>query len=180
MNALPFPRSYWADPGLLLAGCYPGDRNPKLAEEKLRGLLECGVRTVINLTEEFETNHRDQAFEPYDETLRRLAETMNIAATCLRHPVRDMGIPSERRMGEIVASIDESIGRDDAVYVHCWGGKGRTGTVVGVHLIRRGLATADEFVETIAKLRTHDPGRGNSPETRGQIEFVRQYVRDCR
>lgn len=42
-------RSYRIVPGTLLAGCYPGAKNPKEAEPKLEGLLACGIRFVVNL-----------------------------------------------------------------------------------------------------------------------------------
>ena len=44
---LPFPRSYWVEPGRLLAGFYPGDSDPVEAEYKLQALLDCGVSRVF-------------------------------------------------------------------------------------------------------------------------------------
>jgi hypothetical protein len=46
--------------------------------------------------------------------------------------------------------------------------------VVGVYLVRRGLATAANFVDAIAELRSGAPGE--SPETEEQIEFVRSFL----
>jgi hypothetical protein len=172
----PFPRSYWADPGRLLAGCYPGDPDPGIAEQKLRGLLECGVRTVISLMQETETDHRGRAFEPYAQTLERLARESVAGIACQRHSITDMATPSRRTMHRIQAAIDDSIGAGRPVYVHCWGGRGRTGTVVGAYLIRHGLATAQDFVDVIARLRARDAGGGPSPETPDQVAFVRRYV----
>ena len=34
ITPVPSPRSYWVIPGKLLAGCYPGDKNPKEATAK--------------------------------------------------------------------------------------------------------------------------------------------------
>ena len=175
-RAVPFPRSYWADPGRLLAGCYPGDLDSGVAECKVRGLLECGVRTVINLTEEFETGHKDRAFVPYTDLLERFAADLGVEATHQRLPIRDLNVPAPGRMEEIQAAIDASLAAGRPVYVHCWGGRGRTGTVVGVYLIRRGLATEDDFVEVMAELRRNDPGGGAAPENAAQIGFVRRFV----
>jgi hypothetical protein len=48
---VPFPRSYWVIPGKLLAGCYPGAKDPKeataeervLGESQERGLDSAGL-----------------------------------------------------------------------------------------------------------------------------------------
>ena len=53
----PFDRSYWVVPGKLLAGCYPGDKNREIAKKKLQGLIDCGIRLVVNLMEESELDH---------------------------------------------------------------------------------------------------------------------------
>jgi hypothetical protein len=169
----PPERSYWADPGRLLGGAYPGDARPELADRKLRALLDVGVRTFVNLMEPDERDHSGRPFVPYEPRVQRLAEEIGIEATSLRFPIRDFGIPSAELLREILASIDASLARGRPVYVHCWGGRGRTGTVVGSYLIRHGIATPGNFVAVIARLRASDAGGGPSPETSDQIEFVK-------
>jgi len=44
-----FNRMYWADPGRLLAGDYPGDIDSEMAMQKLAYLVESGIGQVINL-----------------------------------------------------------------------------------------------------------------------------------
>ena len=46
---LPFPNSYWVVDGKLLAGHYAGDTEEAVAYDKLKGLLESGVRHVVKL-----------------------------------------------------------------------------------------------------------------------------------
>ncbi|MFO8058219.1 MAG: hypothetical protein R6V10_13075 [bacterium] len=43
----PFPKTWWIKQDLFLAGCYPGDRDPEKARQKLSGLLALGVRAVV-------------------------------------------------------------------------------------------------------------------------------------
>ena len=62
----------------------------------------------------------------------------------------------------------------DPVYVHCYGGIGRTGTVVGCWLIEQGAA-GDDPIATIAELRANIRFRRPSPETREQVAFVRGW-----
>ena len=58
MNNIPFDRSYWVVPGRLLAGYYPGDRQEEVMTLKLQGLLDCGIRCIINLMEPDETDYK--------------------------------------------------------------------------------------------------------------------------
>ena len=58
--------------------------------------------------------------------------------------------------------------------MHCYGGIGRTGTVVGCWLIEQGAA-GDDPIATIAELRANIRFRRPSPETREQIAFVRDW-----
>ncbi|RLB93118.1 MAG: hypothetical protein DRH76_10535 [Deltaproteobacteria bacterium] len=63
------------------------------------------------------------------------------------------------------------------MYLHCRGGSGRTGTVVGGCLVRRGLADAHTVVDQISRLREDVATKWPRlpPETRAQIEFVRSW-----
>jgi hypothetical protein len=48
---VPFNRSYWVVPGKLLAGGYPGSRDPIEEERNLKGLIQAEIRHVISLLE---------------------------------------------------------------------------------------------------------------------------------
>ena len=80
-------------------------------------------------------------------------------------------------MHTILDTIDQSLEDGSPVYVHCWGGVGRTGTVVGCWLLRHELAEPTNVLDTIMGLRKQDRERGQrmSPETAGQQRFVKQW-----
>jgi protein-tyrosine phosphatase len=65
------------------------------------------------------------------------------------------------------------------VYVHCWGGAGRTGLVIGAWLVRHGMA-GDAALAEVQRLYdgTRRPGdrRRRSPETWEQQEYVRRWA----
>lgn len=175
---VPFPRSYWVVPGKLLAGCYPGDKNSKQAEEKLRGILTCGIRVVVNLMEEDEFGHDGESFVLYEETFRRIAKEIGEEVECIRIPIPDLSAPSRELMVKILDRIDRAISKGKAVLVHCWGGKGRTGTVVGCYLARHGFAMGKDALQRIEELRKNDPtSHEASPETDSQRRLVKYWRR---
>ena len=176
MTQVPIDRSYWVEPGLFLAGAFPGHPDPEQATARIRAFLSAGIRTFVNLMFEYETDHDQNLFVPYAPTVEREAARMGIEAHCHRYRIRDVSTPSIELMDEIQATLRESFARNAPVYVHCWGGKGRTGQVVGIYLIEQGLATSEDFVQVIAELREADTGVGESPETLEQIDFVTRYV----
>jgi hypothetical protein len=176
MSSPPFERAYWVESGRLLAGAYPGDYDRFESRRRIGALLDCGIRTIVSLMEAREEG-LDPCGEPaYARLVGELARERGVPALCQRFEIHDYSVPTEAGMREILGAIDASLAREHPVYLHCWGGRGRTGTVVGVHLIRRGLATPEDFLDVIARLRRHDPGQGSSPETRAQIEFVRAFA----
>jgi len=168
----PFDRSYWVIPGKLLAGYYPGDRQRDLMVEKLRGLLNCGIRSVINLMEPDERDHEGRPFVDYGPVLKRMADGA-APITCHRMPVQDLNIPTAIFMIQILDTIDASLHEDQPVYVHCWGGRGRTGTVVGCWLARHGIAEGEGVLEKIKELRRTDAkAHWPSPEMPDQVRMV--------
>jgi protein-tyrosine phosphatase len=80
-------------------------------------------------------------------------------------------------MNRILNKIDSSLSRDWPVYVHYWGGRGRTGTVVGCYLVRTGLS-GQEALRKIEDLRQFEPtSHRPSPETREQRELVISWAK---
>jgi hypothetical protein len=171
--AVPFARSYWVVPGLLLAGYYPGSLNADEASAQIQGLLNAGIRRVVNLMEVEESNHGDEPFVPYEPVLTMLAAEEGVAAKMERFPIRDQCATTHEHMTEILNCIDSAIETGLPVYVHCWGGKGRTGMVVGCYLARHGIASGAAALETVRDLRKRDPkAHEPSPETSEQRALV--------
>jgi hypothetical protein len=168
----PTSSSYWVVPGTLLAGAYPGDPEPDQHLQKVRALVGAGIRTFVNLMEEGETDHAHKPFVPYEDLAVRLCPEV----TCVRHPIRNLSVPSAADMIAILDAIDGSLNAGKPVYVHCWGGVGRTGTVVGCWLLRHRLAEPSDVLDVLMRLRRHDQERSNrmSPETGEQQTFVRK------
>jgi protein tyrosine/serine phosphatase len=172
----PFPRSYWVVPGKFLAGYYPGSRDSVTAQAKLKNLLEHGIRHFINLMERDEDNFEGEKFVPYEDQLQNMANEMNIPIELAHAPIRDMNIPLVAEMIRILDQIDRAMEHNPAVYLHCWGGRGRTGTVVGCYLARHGMAVGEAALDLLGELRQDDPiSHLPSPESKIQAEFVRTW-----
>jgi protein tyrosine/serine phosphatase len=177
-SSVPFPRSYCVVPGKFLAGYYPGSRDSATAERKLKNLLEHGVRQIVNLMEREEKNFRGERFVPYEDRLQTVAGETDIPIKVVHMPIRDMEIPPVEFMVSILDEIDQAIENNPAVYVHCWAGRGRTGTVVGCYLARHGLAVGEAALNLLAELRQNDPmSYLSSPENEIQAEFVCNWPR---
>ena len=163
--------AYWVTPGRLLAGPYPGAKYGVEAEGKLEDFLDLGVTCFIDLTEEGESN-----LEPYAALLRTLARRRGVQVTHLRMPIRDVDVASPWQMRAIQDAISRALDAGEIVYVHCWGGVGRTGTVIGCHLVQNTGHPGPEALLAIKRLR-RDTKRAHrpSPETGAQRAMVEHW-----
>lgn len=163
--------SYWVLDGQLLAGPYPGAPKKAEAAAKLEAFLDAGVTCFIDLTEEGE----GPPLHSYSALLRQLARKRKTRVTHLRLPVRDVDIPTSWQMRAILSAIRLALAEGETVYVHCWGGVGRTGTVVGCLLVEDGIPVGD-VLDLLARLR-RDTQRAHrtSPETHEQRTFIEHW-----
>ncbi len=172
----PIPDSYSVAhptpyPGRLLAGEYPGAKDPADAARKLGRFLDAGVNTFIDLTEEDEYH-----LHPYAAEAQTLGAARGQAISHNRQAIPDLGTPTEEEMRRILDAIDAALAQGATVYVHCYGGVGRTGTVVGCWLARHGLSGA-AALERIAAWRAGTPdGARVSPETEAQRQMVLNWA----
>ena len=47
----------------------------------------------------------------------------------LYFPIKNRGIPSMAELKEIVARLEKEVKAGHTLYIHCWGGRGRAGTI---------------------------------------------------
>jgi hypothetical protein len=84
------------------------------------------LELFIDLTEETE------GLLPYRDLLKA-----HNGVSHRRFPIRDVSTPHSREVTTaILDTIDAEIAKDGLVYVHCWGGVGRTGLIIGCWLAR--------------------------------------------
>jgi hypothetical protein len=174
MPAKPFPQSFWVHENLLCAGCYPGDQDPATRDAKLHGLLDCGIHRVLSLMEATERGRGGRPFEPYVPRLQELAAERELDVECLSLPLPDARAPAPPALEKVLEVIETGLRNKTPTYLHCWGGHGRTGTVVACHLIRKGR-TAQQAIDMLLQLRANLP-KNHHPFEGGQQQFVRSWA----
>jgi protein tyrosine/serine phosphatase len=163
--------SYWVLPGQLLAGEYPGSRDEDEARRKLRWLLDQGINYCLDLTQANESGLKSYAPWFSDEAGRIGREIWH-----KRLAIPDMGVPESRFMRRILDQLDDALQLGCTVYLHCYGGIGRTGTVVGCYLVRHGMS-GPQAIDQIARWRLSTPdGWKPSPETRPQTDLILRWA----
>ena len=151
----------------VFAGEYPGDKYGEKAEHKLQRMIHFGVRHFVDLTEEGE--HESYAYLlPPD-------------CTHTRFPIRDVSVPqSIDQACDVVNKIKELSKRDDGfVYLHCWGGVGRTGILAACYLAEEMKEPSFEIVmKNLRNCFSKMPKSSHrvTPETKDQETFIRKYI----
>jgi hypothetical protein len=173
--ALPIPDCYWVTPGVLLAGEYPGASEDTRAWSRLEKFVKVGLRVFLDLTR---PDDRDgQGLRPYNLLLQKLAIEKDLQLTYINSPIRDRHIPTETQMVEILGLIDLYIAQKKPVYVHCWGGIGRTGTVISCYLIEKQGLSAEAAIQKMNELRSNTPDALKpSPQSVSQEQFIQHWA----
>jgi len=92
-------------------------------------------------------------------------------------PIVDLGVPSETALKSLVDDLQARVEAGEKLYIHCWGGRGRAGTVGACLLAKMYGLSADEALERIQRaFDTRKDSERRSPETDEQHALVRAYV----
>ena len=166
---LPHEDCYWVTPGTVMAGRMPVRHDDESTLHLLTSMHRTGIRCFINLQLAEERDEQGRAFLPY----WKLLDQLHPIACFTRFGIPDMGVPNLRGMRLILDHIDSMLSAGRPVYIHCWGGKGRTGTVVCCWLLRHSFATRDNIFDYLGRLRASTASHQQpSPETQAQRDFV--------
>ncbi|MYB21746.1 MAG: hypothetical protein F4066_04565 [Chloroflexi bacterium] len=167
MTPLPHDQCFWVVPDRFLAGNYPGHKTEASAKQKLQPILDSGVDVFVDLTQASE-------LKPYEHLLPE-------GVKHIRFPIRDVSVPRDRsEMTAILDWIDAELELGNQIYVHCWGGHGRTGTVVGCWLRRRGR-DPQQAIDELQQLwqqnvkSTWGGEYSRTPQTQEQFDYIRRW-----
>lgn len=153
------------------AGEYPRELDEQKSTIKIMRFVLFGITHFIDLTEEGE-------LRPYDQMLVSLMQH-------IRFPIHDVSIPATTEsVKELIGQIHGILNESDRnkVYIHCWGGVGRTGTIVGCLLSHQHNYDYKETMDALKKAFSDCPKSAyrETPETKEQRDFIARYAAEMR
>jgi hypothetical protein len=169
--------AYWVT-DRLLAGAYPSsDQGEAAAAEKRRALLDANVTSFVDLTEKGERGRGGKRLERYDHLMVDDGKLRGLTVRHERKPIEDNSVVSLDEYDEILRYIRAEIDARRTVYVHCWGGKGRTGTVVGAWLIENDGLDYEGALDRMHRLRRGTQHADHRvPDTEEQHDVLRRLA----
>jgi N-glycosidase YbiA len=168
----PTLKSSWIVPKRILFGSYPGAKNRKLHKHMIEEILDCRINTFISLLEEGEEDWKWGGLNSYQETIK----DMNVPnIEFYNYPIPDNDIVDDDIVLEIIANINKFLDKERNIYIHCYGGKGRTGTIMAVFIGKTFGQSGKEAMKTIRML--YDcRGDSNKKKKIPQSRIQRQQV----
>jgi atypical dual specificity phosphatase len=127
---------------------------PSNLRKALETFKEAGIAVIVSLTE---TELSPAVLAEFDVEYHHL-------------PVRDFGAPTPEQIDRFVSTVQRARKAGVKTLVHCFAGRGRSGTMAACYLVSLGRS-ADEALDEVRALR---PGAIETPE---QEEAVRDYAR---
>lgn len=166
----PIRNSYKVMEGIY-AGEYPREYDDKKSINKIKQFKRFGITHFIDLTEEGE-------LRPYDQML---ASPMQH----IRFPIQDVSVPANiESVKDLIGQIHGILNESDRnkVYIHCWGGVGRTGTIVGCLLSHQHNYDYNETMGALKKAFSDCPKSAyrETPETKEQRDFIARYAAEMK
>jgi protein-tyrosine phosphatase len=194
----PTPESNWVLPGVFLVGAYPASQDDAETFDLLTSILKNGITKFVCLQQEYRAHgvteamwRNGLALRPYYEDVVKLVNNkskldalkgFNIVdpdkLSFVHFPIRDCDITDDDRVLEVAKSLVKAIGEGEKLYLHCWGGHGRTGTLVSIMLH---LMYKLDSVQAMARCQqVHDlrqcPVAVGSPQTQTQRDQVTRII----
>ena len=158
---------YWVSEGVLAGATFDSLTEPE-AILNLEELSRVGVSVIVSLAawDEF-------LFDP--SRREWLQEELERRFTHYVFPIGDRQVSTPELTSEILNTIDIELSRNRRVYLHCCGGRGRTGAIVGCWLARHGCGSGQEVLDATTALRRAALLDGSSPGTEEQRSLVRNW-----
>ncbi|DBA78266.1 TPA: hypothetical protein ACH3X2_008217 [Trebouxia sp. C0005] len=189
----PTPWCNWIVRGQVLAGAYPASTDDKETDKILTILLEHGMEVFVCLQAEVSLNipesmwRAGRGLRPYIKDAQKILTSAReygnprIAQSKLNFlhlAIIDGSITTDSAISRLADDCCDRVRSGEKLYIHCWGGHGRTGTLVALMLAKLyGLSCGEALKYTQA---FHDarryPQNVRSPQTAIQRTQVRRLL----
>lgn len=186
----PHVESNWVLKDHLIAGAFPAYETDDETYKSLTNILNSGVTDFVCLQAEYNTNssrygavrhymadieymllHRDQ--------FPKLTATITFADIYFHHfPIIDCQVEDDDKVWKFAKSVTQMVRKGKIIYLHCWGGHGRTGTVVCLvlyMLFHTSPTTIIGYCNAVHMCRSKAVNIG-SPQTTVQTEQVIRLI----
>ena len=198
----PHDKSNWIVPGCVLVGGWPfrlpkgrgsQGESPEEGLAKLHSILDAGINTFVSLTEEAEIRGKAYCFNSFQKAAegryrelhgpQRQARRVGLELRFLSCPMVDGGTCEDEKLLQLLLCILAELRASRAVYIHCYGGHGRTGIVACSMLCLLWQFAPTEAVEIFNRLHSHRVecgvgGPGQFPHSDAQLRQVERM--SCR
>jgi protein-tyrosine phosphatase len=128
----------------------------------IQRIAEQKINTVIMLVSDEELA-RYEVFQ-----LKSKFDSLHIRI--YQSPITDYGIPTPAQTREILSQLHKSIKSNENVLIHCVGGYGRSGTIMGCYSRQYLKKSENEVIDYIRSIRG-----AHAIETPEQEKFVREW-----
>nr|QBK86942.1 MAG: dual specificity phosphatase [Marseillevirus LCMAC103] len=157
----------WVIPGKLLVGAAP------VTEQMAGRISRAGVDVFVSLLDGYDYQHRFGARE-YSAVAKQAGVVL------VKFPIVDGSVTTDRRAFHLARKLYAVLRSGVNVYLHCWGGHGRAGTIAAMLIglwYRVDLQTALRFVKRSHNTRGYGGGARSAYKTPQTQEQVRQVAR---
>ncbi|GMH69255.1 hypothetical protein TrST_g1111 [Triparma strigata] len=198
----PTTESNWVLPGKLLCGAYPGVEDDDENMTLLWSILNCGITTFCCLQVEYpgpevteQMWRSGQAIRPYYNDVVQIidhVDNMRKINPQAQHekvtnsdnldfvhiPIVDCSVTDDTTIINLCQNLVDRIAKGETIYLHCWGGHGRTGTAICIMLhMMYGMKSGQclkycQFVHDLRRI----PIAVGSPQTQMQRDQVIRVI----
>jgi hypothetical protein len=173
--------SNWVIPGVLMAGAYPGALEDRQNDLQLKCILNKGVDTFVCLQAEVDNDTPEHEWRSGAHLRPYLADAKKLSKKPLiwRHlPILDGGVAPDDLTEALICDLLDDVRAGRIIYVHCWGGHGRTGTIACLMLA---VLYSVSYTETIKRVQFYhdcrkEPQGVKSPSTVVQRKQVKRLL----
>lgn len=151
----------WLIPNRFLVGAYPIDWLDDIIDH---------IDIIISLIEENDVEN----YQEYRDKIK------NTNLTLIEYPIKDRKILADNDAIKIADEIQKLLFKGYRIYLHCVGGKGRTGTIAGIVLGRLLDMNYDDTVEFLARSFNSRADKGKKclkmPQTVSQFKQIKRVL----